>query len=69
MLASNACVVRLAAFLVALPMALEQAPALARQRHRVIARTCQAGDLNSPVLAEMAQIAGSRIERPIAVVV
>jgi hypothetical protein len=46
-------------------MVFEEASSLLRQRDRVLARTRHAGDLDEPLLAQVAQVARPRIERAI----
>lgn len=67
-LAFNARVERLAAILIAVSMALKQASSVSGQGHGAISRPGYSGDLNQPLLAQVPQITGSRIERSIAVV-
>jgi hypothetical protein len=67
-LAFNARVEGLAAFPIAVTMALEQAAALLRERHGVVARAGYTGRLDQPLLTEMTKVARSRIGRTIVVV-
>jgi hypothetical protein len=60
--------VGLAAFPIAVTMALEQAAALLRERHGVVARAGYTGRLDQPLLTEMTKVARSRIGRTIVVV-
>src|SRR2546428_7589555 len=67
-LAFDARVEGLAAFPVAVTMALEQAAALLRQRYGVVARAGHTGRLDEPLLTEMSKVARSRISRTMVVV-
>src|SRR5262249_25495517 len=58
----------LAVTLVAVPMVFKHAPAVGRQRHRVVAPTGHPNRLDETLLAEVPQVTGAGIERPVVVV-
>jgi hypothetical protein len=64
-LAFEAMPERLAVTWLTIAMVFEEAPSFLRQRDRILARTWHPRDLDELLLAEVAQVARPRIERPI----
>src|SRR5262245_43640676 len=67
-LAFEAIPERLTGTLVPITVVFQHAAAFARQRHGVVARAGHTNRLDQPLLAEVAQVAGARIGRPIVVI-
>jgi hypothetical protein len=66
--AFDACPEGLAVTLVPVPMVFEDATAVGRQRHGVVARAGYSNRLHEALLAEVPQVTRARIARPVVVV-